>query len=154
VRPLTSFSGLLHMMRSTNPCVVSVGRRRRGRYSAVNGLRPFPSLRSVTATLEYLRKVGDTDRTEGVSVMAEVMRFGQDRERRPNPLVELHPGFTASNGDAVQPYVRLVKFTKKDGKNTATSFNTSVSNIDNLIADLQAAKERAESGEPIPEVER
>lgn len=83
--------------------------------------------------------------------MANVMRFGQDRERRPNPLVELHPGFTAANGDTVQPYVRLVKFRKEDGQNKATSFNVSIALVNDLIADLQAAKARAESGEEIPD---
>jgi len=85
--------------------------------------------------------------------MAEVMRFGQDRERRPNPLVELHPGFTAANGDAVQPYARLVKFKKVDGINKATSFNVSVSSLPDLIADLESALKRANSGEEIPAVE-
>ena len=81
--------------------------------------------------------------------MAEVMRFGQDRERRPNPLVELHPGFTAANGDVVGPYLRLVKFTRKDGKTTATSFNVSVTAGDDLVSDIQAALAKARSGEPI-----
>jgi hypothetical protein len=88
---------------------------------------------------------------ERSNVMSDVLKFGQDRERRPNPLVELHPGFTAANGDAVQPYARLVKFKKVDGRNTATSFNVSVSALGDLIADLTAAKERAESGEDIPD---
>lgn len=78
-----------------------------------------------------------------------VLKFGGGRERRPNPLVELHSGFTAANGDTVAPYVRSVKFSKKDGRNIATSFNVSITGLRDYIADLQAALERAESGEPI-----
>jgi hypothetical protein len=79
--------------------------------------------------------------------MADVLKYGQDRERRPNPLVERHPGFTASNGDAVEGYLRIVKFKKVDGKNTATSFNVSLSKVPELIGDLQAALDGPEPGE-------
>ena len=76
--------------------------------------------------------------------MADVMKFGQERERRPNPLVELHPGFEGKDGTQVEAYVTLTKF-KRDasGKWTVSKFNTSVSNIPTLIRDLEAAEEAA-----------
>lgn len=74
------------------------------------------------------------------------LKFGQDRERRPNPLVELHDGFEAANGDQVPAYLRIVKF-KKDasGKNTATSINVSVAYAKTLAEDILAAVESAET---------
>lgn len=76
--------------------------------------------------------------------MAEIMKYGQDREGRPNPLVEKHPGFTAANGDEVGPYVRIVKFRRTEGKWTSQAISVALTRLPNLIADLTAALEDSE----------
>lgn len=79
-----------------------------------------------------------------------VLKFGSGQGgRKPNPLVELHPGFEAE-GKQTSPYLRLVKFAlRTDGQKGVSpdpaktgrkggQFTVSVDNTDFVVALLDA----------------
>lgn len=60
-----------------------------------------------------------------------------DPSARNNPIVELHKGFKAANGDIVAPFVAFVKFGGKGVK--PTKITATVAEIERLVSELTSA---------------